>query len=71
MNAVIKQEISNMTIEEKILLVEDLWDTIAASQEDIPLTASQISELEQREQDYHKNPDSAKSWESFKSDLDA
>jgi len=36
MNAVIKQEISNMTIEEKILLVEDLWDTIAASNEDLP-----------------------------------
>jgi len=71
MNAVIKQEISNMTIEEKILLVEDLWDTIAASNEDLPLTASQINELEKREHNYRKNPDSAKSWESFKSELEA
>lgn len=70
MNAIIREEISHMSIEEKILLVEDLWDIIAASEEDIDLTDTQIKELEQRDANYKKNPDSARSWESFKADLE-
>ncbi len=33
-------------VEERIKLVEDLWDSIAAEQEKLPLTAAQKTELD-------------------------
>lgn len=33
----IRDEISRLELSEKILLVEDIWDSIAASNSDIPL----------------------------------
>jgi len=42
-------EITRLSIPEKILLVEELWDTIIASEEEeIPVPQSHIEELERR-----------------------
>ncbi|MBN2625363.1 MAG: addiction module protein [Spirochaetales bacterium] len=70
MNTVIEQALSNMTIEEKIILVEDIWDTIAASKETSNLTDVQIKDLEQREEHYKQNPGTALSWDSYRSELE-
>ena len=37
-----------LSIEERIKLVEDLWDSIAADQQALRLTAEQKSELDRR-----------------------
>jgi len=37
-----------LPVEERIRLVEDLWDSIAADQSAIPLSADQIAELDRR-----------------------
>jgi putative addiction module component (TIGR02574 family) len=42
MNAKLKQ----LPVEERIKLVEDLWDGIAADQQALPLTADQKAELD-------------------------
>ena len=70
MDAVIKQALSGMTIEEKITLVEDIWDTIAVSKEIPPLSDAQIRDLEKREKHYQKHPETALSWNSFRSKLE-
>ncbi|MHB2016959.1 MAG: addiction module protein [Candidatus Xenobia bacterium] len=44
-------DISKLTIAEKILLVEDLWDSIATDAEAIPVIDSHIREMERREAD--------------------
>jgi len=44
MNAVLKE----LPIEERIKLVEDLWDSIAADQQALPLTPEQKAELDRR-----------------------
>lgn len=41
-------EIRKLSVEERIRLVEDIWDTIAASPEGLELTEAQRSELERR-----------------------
>ena len=41
-------EIANLSTPEKILLVEDLWDSIAADQQALQLTAEQRAELDRR-----------------------
>ena len=38
----------HLPIEERIKLVEDLWDSIAADQQALPLTPAQKAELDRR-----------------------
>lgn len=37
-----------LPVEERIRIVEDLWDSIAADQQALPLTAEQRQELDRR-----------------------
>ena len=37
-----------LPVEERIRLVEDLWDSVAADQEALPLTPEQRAELDRR-----------------------
>ncbi|WP_116367267.1 addiction module protein [Parahaliea mediterranea] len=41
-------QFSQLPVEERIRLVEDLWDSIAQEQSAIPLTAEQATELDRR-----------------------
>ena len=40
--------LQRLPVEERIKLVEDLWDSIAADQKILPLTAEQRDELDRR-----------------------
>jgi putative addiction module component (TIGR02574 family) len=51
---------------EKLQLVEDLWDDLAATQESIPVQDWQKEELDKRKADLVKNPTSALKWEDVK-----
>lgn len=42
------QKLRNLTIEQRMRLVEDLWDSIAADQRALPLTDEQRAELDRR-----------------------
>jgi putative addiction module component (TIGR02574 family) len=41
-------KLQQLTVDERIKLVEDLWDSIAADQGALPITADQKSELDCR-----------------------
>ena len=56
-------QITQMSTAERIQLVEDIWDTIAAHPEDIPLTEAQVNELDRRLTAYHQSPQSGASWQ--------
>ncbi len=49
-------EITHLTIPERILLLEDLWDSIAAEQASVPVPQSHREELDRRLAEYEKNP---------------
>lgn len=67
MSPVLQQEIQNLSFSEKIQLVQDLWDEIAATDtEMIPLSEAQQQELEQRLQAHQNHPDAASSWAEVK-----
>ncbi|OGP61250.1 MAG: addiction module protein [Deltaproteobacteria bacterium RBG_13_61_14] len=59
-------EILKLPVAERILLVEDIWDSIAAVPEAIPLTEAQREELDRRLEAYHRNPDEGSPWEEIK-----
>jgi putative addiction module component (TIGR02574 family) len=47
--------LKNLSVDERIQLVEDLWDSIAADQSSLPLTQDQKMELDKRLQAYELN----------------
>jgi putative addiction module component (TIGR02574 family) len=58
--------IFNLSPAEKLQLVEDLWDDLAASPEDVPIHEWQKEELARRKANLLKNPASGLSWEEVK-----
>lgn len=48
---------------ERIQLVEDIWDTIAAEPKAIELTAEEKKIIDERLEAYHRNPDLGSPWE--------
>jgi putative addiction module component (TIGR02574 family) len=61
--------IENLSIAERILLVEEIWDSIAVSSERIPLTEAQKQDLQRRLAAYESSPKAGSSWEEVKARL--
>lgn len=51
-------EIKNLSIPEKILFIEDLWDSIAVDEDNIPVPKSHRDELDKRLKRYKTDPGS-------------
>jgi putative addiction module component (TIGR02574 family) len=62
-------DILQLSIEERIQLAEDIWDSVAAFPEAIPLTEMQKEELDRRLLAYARNPEEGLSWEELKNRL--
>ncbi len=50
-------KLQELPVEERIRIVEDLWDSIAADQEALRLTTEQKAELDRRLDAYESNGD--------------
>jgi putative addiction module component (TIGR02574 family) len=53
----------NLSIPERIQLVEDIWDTIASGTEDLELGEEEKQIIEERLAAYHQNPRLGAPWE--------
>ncbi len=62
MSALAKADVLNLSISERIQLVEDIWDTVAEVPEEVGLTDEQKAELDRRLDAYHQNPDEGSPW---------
>jgi putative addiction module component (TIGR02574 family) len=60
------QEVKKLSVAERILLVEEIWDTIAAEQESLEVTEAQKRELDRRLEAYESSPGDGSSWEEVK-----
>lgn len=56
----------NLTPPEKLQLVEDLWDDIAAIPSDVPIHDWQKEELDRRKQNLANNSTAGDSWQDVK-----
>ena len=65
----IKKEVNRLSLAEKILLIEDLWDSIALSNSELPLPDWQKSELEKRYKSYKDGKQSLHDWKSVHDSL--
>ena len=62
-------DVLEMPVAERILLVEDIWNSTNAYPEAISLTAEQRDELDLRVRDYHDHPDTSIPWDEVKRQL--
>ena len=59
-------DIAEMPIDQRIELVEDIWDSIAEIPESVEIPAWHKKELEKRLEAYHANPDEGSPWHEVK-----
>lgn len=63
------QNLKNLSLQEKILLVQDIWDEISSSQENITISDEQKKELELRLSNYQLKPEYGKNWKIIREEI--
>jgi len=66
MTKIMLGDILDLPVAERILLVEDIWDSIAAVPESVALTEAQREELDRRLEKYRRDPEAGSPWEEIK-----
>ncbi len=65
----IKSEINRLELSQKLLLVEDVWDLIAAGNSELPLSEYHRKELNKRYQEYKDGKLELHDWHAFHGSL--
>lgn len=63
MGTITISDLLHLSVAERLQLVEDLWDSIAAEPEAMELTQAQKEELDRRMAEHRADPGSAISWD--------
>jgi len=61
--------IDRLSVEERLALVEELWDSIAEDSAAVPLTDAQRAELDHRLADHEARPEDVVSWDEVKASI--
>ena len=59
-------DLLSLSVAERILLVETIWDSIAEFPEAVELTDAQRQELDARLEAYHRDPAAGSPWDMVK-----
>ena len=63
-------EILSLSVKDRLQIVGEIWESIAASPEEIPLTTTQRRELDRRKREHRRSPSAAKPWSEIKARLE-
>ena len=66
MKSISASDIAEMPIQQRIQLVEDIWDSIAELPESVKIPSWHKKELEVRLKAYHANPNEGTPWSEVK-----
>lgn len=65
----VMSDLLRLSVPERIQLVQDLWDSIAADESAVALTDAQRAELDRRLDAHRRDPDAARPWAEVKARL--
>ncbi len=69
MNDKLRTQINNLSVSEKILLVEEIWDSIAIQEKSFDLTDSQKIIVKERSSSFKNNLTLGRSWEEIRDEF--
>jgi putative addiction module component (TIGR02574 family) len=69
MNTVRKEALA-LSVKDRLHLIEELWDSLTATPEVVPITDAQRRELARRRRAHAKDPDAARPWEEVRRKLE-
>jgi len=69
MNNISIADILELPVQERIRLVELIWDSVAAVPESVEVSPALKTELEVRLKEFEENPEAGYSWDEVKSRL--
>jgi putative addiction module component (TIGR02574 family) len=58
-----------LSVAERIQLIDDLWESVAADSEGIPISEAQLKEARRRLEEHRADPSSAIPWEQLRREL--
>lgn len=61
--------IDKLSLDERVILAEEIWDSIDAETANAPLTEAQKREIDRRLANHRANPGAARSWEDVEAEL--
>ncbi len=64
-----KIDVSNLTVAERIILVEEIWDSIVVQEESLEITEAQRNVLDRRIESHQDSQEYGTSWDELKSEL--
>ncbi len=69
METTLLADILRLRVTERLRLVGEIWDSIAATPEELPLTDAQREDLARRVESYRQNPGGGSPWPEVKKRL--
>jgi putative addiction module component (TIGR02574 family) len=64
-----REEIEQLSVAERVQLAEEIWDSIAATPEQLPVTDAQQQELDRRLERHEREPARTTPWEEVRTKL--
>lgn len=61
--------LDQLTPDERIELTQELWDSVAAEPDQVPMTQAQQEDLQRRLEEYADDPKAGTPWEEVKASL--
>jgi putative addiction module component (TIGR02574 family) len=68
MSPQLPHDYEKMSVAERLALIEEIWDDIAAEVDRLPLTEAQRQEVDRRLEAHQANPDAAVPWEQVEAE---
>ncbi len=62
-------KIFELSVAERIQIVEDIWDSISSAPEELVLSEAEKSKLDERLESYRQNPEEGIEWETLEKNL--
>jgi putative addiction module component (TIGR02574 family) len=56
------EDLLSLSVEDRLQLVDQLWESIRQQPDSLPLTKEQKAELERRLEEHQRDPEAAVSW---------
>jgi putative addiction module component (TIGR02574 family) len=63
--------IKRLSVAARVRLVQDIWDTLQPTAEELPLTQERRQLIDRRLEEHRRDPDSAIPWEQVKARIES